>query len=113
MDQAGFQELLGCYSRALLVAGQPPLRDFQENLLELEREAFLGGFKKALVFSGGPCCWCDECDDLQCRFPEKRRPSLESCGCDVFALAESCGIPIAPLRNSDDFVQYVGLLLVD
>ena len=113
MDQAGFQELLGCYSRALLVAGQPPLRDFQEKLLELEREAFLGGFKKALIFSGGPCCWCESCDETRCRFPEKRRPSLESCGCDVFALAESCGIPVAPLRNSDDFVQYVGLLLVD
>ncbi len=113
MDQAGFQELLGCYSRALLIAGQPPLRDFQEKLLNLEKEAFLGGFKKALVFSGGPCSWCEECDDTQCRFPEKRRPSLESCGCDVFALAESCGIPIAPLRSSNDFVQYIGLLLVD
>jgi len=113
MDQAGFEELLGDYSRALLVAGQPPLREFQENLLELEREAFLGGFKKALVFSGGPCCWCEKCDDKQCRFPEKRRPSLESCGCDVFALAERCGIPVAPLRNTDDFVQYIGLLLVD
>ena len=113
MDQAGFQELLGCYSRALLVAGQPPLHDFQDKLLELEKEAFMGGFKKALVFSGGPCCWCEKCDDKRCRFPEKRRPSLESCGCDVFALAESCGIPVSPLRNNDDFVQYVGLLLVD
>jgi predicted metal-binding protein len=113
LDQAGFEELLGCYSRALLVVGQPPLKDFQEKLLGLERETFLSGFKKALVFSGGPCCWCENCDDRQCRFPEKRRPSLESCGCDVFALAESCGVPIAPLRSGDDFVQYVGLLLVD
>lgn len=113
MDQTVFEDLLGCYSRALLVVGQPPLRDFQEKLLGLEREAFLGGFKKALVFSGGPCCWCEECDDTRCRFPEKRRPSLESCGCDVFALAESCGIPVVPLRNSDDFVQYIGLLLID
>jgi predicted metal-binding protein len=113
LDQAGFEELLRCYSRALLVAGQPPLMDFQEHLLELEKEAFLGGFKKALVFSGGPCCWCDSCDELQCRFPDKRRPSLESCGCDVFALAERCGIPVAPLRDSSDFVQYIGLLLVD
>jgi predicted metal-binding protein len=79
----------------------------------LEKEAFLGGFKKALVFSGGPCCWCEECPPERCAFPEKRRPSLESCGCDVFALAERCGIPIAPLRDSDDFVQYIGLLLVD
>lgn len=112
MNQDEFEELIGCYSRALLVAGQPPLKDFQEKLLALEREAFLRGFKKALVFSGGPCCWCESCDDTKCRFPEKRRPSLESCGCDVFALAESCGIKIAPLRNSDEFVQYVGLLLI-
>lgn len=113
LDQEGFEKLLGEYSRALLVAGQPPLRDFQERLLELEKEAFLGGFKKALVFSGGPCCWCETCPPDRCAFPEKRRPSLESCGCDVFALAERCGIPVAPLRNSDDFVQFIGLLLVD
>jgi predicted metal-binding protein len=113
LDQTGFEELLGCYSRALLVAGQPPLRDFQEYLLGLEKEAFLGGFKKALVFSGGPCCWCEECPPEGCRHPEKRRPSLESCGCDVFALAEMCGLPVAPLRDSNDFVQFIGLLLVD
>ena len=113
MDQAGFMELLASYSRAVLVAGQPPLRSFQEQLLTLEKEAFLGGYKKALVFSGGPCCWCDSCPPDCCSHPEKRRPSLESCGCDVFALAERCGIPIAPLKKSDDFVQYIGLLLVD
>ena len=113
LDQAGFEVLLSEYSRAILIAGQPPLRDFQENLLGLEKEAFLGGFKKALVFSGGPCCWCDSCPPERCSYPEKRRPSLESCGCDVFALAERCGIPVAPLRNSDDFVQYIGLLLVE
>jgi len=113
MDQAGFAELLAGYSRALLVAGQPPLKEFQHHLLELEKEAFLSGCKKALVFSGGPCCWCETCPPERCSHPEKRRPSLESCGCDVFALAQRCGIPVAPLRQSDDFVQYVGLLLVD
>ena len=113
MDQAGFEELLAGYSRAVLVAGQPPLKDFQHHLLELEKEAFLSGFKKALVFSGGPCCWCETCPPERCSHPEKRRPSLESCGCDVFSLAQRCGIPLAPLRQSDDFVQYVGLLLVD
>lgn len=113
MEQAEFRKLLDCYSRALLVVGQPPLRTFQEQLLELEREAFLSGFKKALVFSGGPCCWCESCADEQCSFPEKRRPSLESCGCDVFALAAGCGISLTPLKSSAEFVQYVGLLLVD
>lgn len=112
MDPAGFEELLAGYSRALLVAGQPPLKAFQHHLLELEKEAFLSGFKKALVFSGGPCCQCETCPPERCAHPEKRRPSLESCGCDVFSLASRCGIQVAPLRQKDDFVQYVGLLLV-
>jgi predicted metal-binding protein len=113
MDNEEFHALLKCYSRALLVVGQAPLKEFQGRLLELEKAAFLNGHKKALVFTGGPCCWCDQCPDDRCIFPEKRRPSLESCGCDVFALAESAGIRIAPLRNSDDFVQFIGLLLVE
>ena len=113
MAAGEFRELLGSYSKAMIVAGQPPLRTFQGQLLELEKAAFLSGYKKALVFTGGPCTWCDSCDDIRCRFPEKRRPSLESCGCDVFALAEASGIPIAPVRNEHDFVQYIGLILVE
>lgn len=113
LENDEFRELAGSYSKAMIVAGQPPLRDFQEKLLELEKKAFSMGFKKALVFTGGPCSWCESCDDTRCRFPEKRRPSLESCGCDVFALAETCGIPVAPLKNRDDFVQYIGLILVE
>lgn len=113
LESDEFRELVGSYSKAMIVAGQPPLRDFQGKLLELEKKAFLMGFKKALVFTGGPCSWCESCDDTRCRFPEKRRPSLESCGCDVFALAETCGIPVAPIKTSDDFIQYIGLLLVE
>ena len=113
MTQEEFRDILGCYSHALLLAGQPPLRNFQENLLELEKQAFLSGYKKALAFSGGPCCWCETCPDDRCAFPDKRRPSLEACGCDVFALAESAGLTVAPLKNSDDFVQFIGLLLVE
>lgn len=108
-----FKELSGCYSQAIIVAGQPPLHDFQGKLLELETAAFLNGCIKALVFSGGPCSWCKNCDENQCRFPEKRRPSLESCGCDVFALAATSGISLQPLKNNSDFVQYIGLLLVE
>lgn len=113
MEAGEFKELLGCYSKAIVVAGQPPLPDFQRKLLDLETAAFLNGSKKALVFSGGPCTWCESCAENQCRFPEKRRPSLESCGCDVFALAETCGISVQPIKNSADFVQYIGLLLVE
>lgn len=113
MNTEEFRELLTCYSKTIVVSGQPPLKEFQQKLLELEKAAFLAGFKKALVFTGGPCCWCNECDDLRCTNPEKRRPSLESCGCDVFALADACGIHLKPVTSSDDFVQYIGMLLID
>ena len=113
LQPAEFRELLGCYTKAVLVAGQPPLREFQERLLDLEKTAFLHGCKKALAFSGGPCSWCESCAAEACLFPEKRRPSLEACGCDVFSLAENYGIPVAPVRNRGDFVQYIGLLLVE
>lgn len=108
-----FRALLGCYTKAVLVVGQPPLAGFQSSLLELEKAAFLHGSKKALVFSGGPCSWCAECAVDRCRCPEKRRPSLEACGCDVFALAAACNVRLEPLQSRDDFVQYVGLLLVE
>lgn len=113
MDSEEFRELLDCYSKAILVAGQPPLKQFQQNLLELEKYAFLQGFKKALVFSAGPCSWCEQCADERCRSPEKRRPSLESCGVDVFELAESCRMDLKPLKTSADFVKYIGLLLIE
>lgn len=113
MDAPQFRELLTSYGKGIVVVGQPPLREFQKRLLELEKRAFLAGMKKALAFSGGPCTWCESCAEDACSFPEKRRPSLEACGCDVFDLAAKCGIEIAPLRHKDDFVQYVGLLLVE
>lgn len=108
-----FKNLLADFKKAILVAGQPPLKDFQNNLLELEKGIFLMGFKKAIAFTGGPCSWCEECDEIKCRFPEKRRPSLESCGCDVFELANSNGIHINPISSDNEFVTYIGLVLVD
>lgn len=113
MTQSEFKELLKSYSKAILVAGQPPLKSFQKSLIELEKSIFLAGNKKALAFTGGPCSWCEECDENQCRFPEKRRPSLESCGCDVFQLANDNGINIAPVKTDMDFVTYIGLVLIN
>lgn len=112
MESNEFEHLLESYSEAILVAGQPPLKTFQKNLIELEKEIFLNGNKKAIAFTGGPCSWCEECDKKQCRFPEKRRPSLESCGCDVFQLAKDNGINIKPLKDEMDFVTYIGIVLI-
>ena len=106
-------KMLSEYSRALVLAGPPPLADYQNNLLELEKFSFLAGYHKALAFGAGPCSICPKCIPDECRFPAKRRPALEACGCDVYQLAGDCGIDLHPLRNRTDFVQYISLLLVE
>lgn len=107
------KELLSEFSTAILVVGEPPLKVFQERIVALERSAFLCGHTKALAFAGGPCSICDACHPTDCRFPEKRRFSLESCGVDVFGLAGKYGIRLQPLTDKRDFVQYVGMVLVE
>lgn len=114
MPVEALRSLLAEYSRAVLVQGSPPGRDFHHRLLALERAAFLKGFPKALAFGAGPCTVCDRCpvDDV-CRHPEKARPAMEACGIDVYATAGRVGWPLRPVRDRGDWVTYVGLLLLE
>jgi len=107
------KDILSDFTQAILIIGEPPLHIYQEKLIELERFAFTEGFYKALAFGAGPCSICKECDVNHCHFPEKRRPSLEASGVDVFALMNNYGIAMTPLKSKTDFVQYVSLLLVE
>jgi predicted metal-binding protein len=106
-------ELLASYDRALLVEGTPPGRDFHRQLLDLERRAFLAGHHKALVLGAGPCPVCNQCpSDGPCRFPAKARAAMEACGIDVYATATAAGIHLLPLTAKDQYVKYIGLLLI-
>ncbi len=107
------QEILKEYHKAIVLVGTPPLINYHENLLELEKQAFLQGFYKAQAFSAGPCPVCEECQQNDCIFPEKRRFSLEACGCDVFSLARELNIDLKPLQNSNDYVRYISMLLLE
>jgi len=71
-------------------------RQLYENLLELEREAFVTGLPYSLVFGVGCCPWCPECADsyANCRFPSKRRCSMEGVGINVVATCSKAGIPL-------------------
>lgn len=105
--------ILAEYGSALTVAGAPPLREFRQRLLDLEKTAFLANHHKALVFAAGPCCVCPDCTPDECRHPDQARPSLEACGVDVYELAELAGLPLKVLKSRDEPVGYIGLLLIE
>ncbi|MBI4285631.1 MAG: DUF2284 domain-containing protein [Chloroflexi bacterium] len=92
------------------------IRNFIDNVLALERELFLDGYYRAFGFSVGPCSICEECAVLHnrpCSFRDKVRPSMESCGIDVFQTARHHGLPIDTLRTQEQTRNYYLLVLVD
>jgi len=146
------KKLLSCYSCALLVGLRVPSgvittgavqaeqavnkpsaasrrnaarRKLTRIIVELESEAFYGGYYFAAGFSSGSCkgTWCKNmpCQALEkgkgCRFPLKSRPSMEAVGMDVFKMATNAGWPIYPVgsRCPKDNIPYgmmVGIILI-
>jgi predicted metal-binding protein len=106
------RELLGDYSRALLVQGEPPTASFHRQMLALERAAFLQGHTRALAFAAGPCRLCAECTPDACSRPAEARPSMEAAGMDVYRTAEAVGWRLEPVPDRESPVTYLGLLLV-
>jgi len=95
-----------------------------ELMFELERKAFLDGLYKAFAFSAGPCRLCDSCvassienanqfSKRLCRHQGKARPSMESCGIDVFKTARKVGYEIDVVKNHGDYYKRFGLLMLD
>jgi predicted metal-binding protein len=81
---------------------------------ELERAAFLDGHYKAFGLGDGPCRLCRECDLTgDCRHPELARPSMESCGIDVYATARNSGIKLEVATRRDGPSKYINLILID
>jgi len=102
------------YTKAFLIEGQPPTRDFQKLMLNAEKLAFKHGFYKAFSFWAGPCHICSECKPPE--LPKKctaTRPSMESAGMDVFATVSKQGFTMRTLKDKREFVKYFGLLLLE
>ncbi|HAP32620.1 MAG TPA: hypothetical protein DCQ14_06180 [Firmicutes bacterium] len=102
------------YSLALLLEGEPPTKNFQQRVLQAEREAFLAGYYKAFAYWSGPCAICAECaQDGLCRNPRQSRPSMEGAGIDVFETARRAGLSLDTVKNRGDYVRYFALLLLE
>ena len=112
-EPAETREALDCYTTAVLVhvRGSARMRDL---VPDLEREAFLAGYYKAFGFASGPCELCAECAlDEGCRHPRRARPSMESCGIDVFRTVREAGFPIEVVTDRDQVPNFYGLLLLE
>lgn len=116
--------MINCYHRAILFHIEAPhgperierYRKFSENLRDLEGEIFKDGYYKAFVFLNGPCLLCKECTKLKgmlCDFGARARPSMESCGIDVYQTARNNDFFITPLRERTETRNSYGLMLVD
>lgn len=91
--------ILDGYREALLLCGVNKNGDFyRENqrkrriqvntwkgTLALERRLFLAGYYKAFGLVSENCALCKTCTyPRECKFPQDRRPSVESCSIDIF-----------------------------
>jgi predicted metal-binding protein len=79
----------------------------------LEQDAFFNGYYKALGFGAGPCWLCKKCNLEHCVHPLQARPSMESCGIDVYATVRGHGFPIEVVRDRSQVPDRYGLILLE
>lgn len=95
-------EVIKCYENALLIHYK---KGFQskthptEIAVTLEKELFFAGYYKAFALGEGPCLLCEQCAKGQCVYPGDARPSMESCGIDVFTTVRNNGFSIQVLKK--------------
>jgi predicted metal-binding protein len=109
------QKILNSFKKAILIHCQSGSHvDISKVVIQIEKEAFLAGYYKALGMGAGPCRLCRECNlKGECRHREQARPSMEACGIDVFSTARSNGFTIDTLDSSRCRADYFGLVLIE
>ena len=113
------RKVLDSYRHAILLhrhirKGYKYINEFNEIVTDLERTLFLDGYYKAWSIGSGPCTRCKECNITgACAHPDKARPSMESCGIDVFRTASEQGLPIKTLKDHSEERDVYALILVE
>ena len=111
------RELVDSYRDALLVHFTEDIEnatvDPTEVIVTLEQDIFLSGYYKAFGLGAGPCRLCEECTMKKCRNAENARPSMESCGIDVFNTVRNNGYRIEVLKDRPYEMNRFGLVLIE
>ena len=110
------RELLSCYQHALMIHSRTDVHAEPHPtkvVAAVEREMFLAGLYKAFALGAGPCRLCEDCNRAHCINPKDARPSMESCGIDVFQTARNNGFAIEVLTDRHCSVDRFGLVLIE
>ena len=121
------RKILDEYNWALLLMGSKRCSDFYRNnerkralqvkcwkgTVALERILFLRGYYKSFSLVGECCALCKTCAyPGDCRFPQEKRPSVESFSIDVIGTLKNLGtIPQVATSTGDRFTYYAIILL--
>ncbi len=112
------RKVIDAYERAILLYRRLKKEERTQSLnaavVRLEIEIFLDGYYKVWSMGSGPCRLCKECDLTGgCRHGSEARPSMESCGVDVFKTARDNGFTIEVRRTREEERTVFGLILVE
>ena len=112
------RKVIDSYQRAILLHRRLGRGErgkiFNETVVRLEIKIFLDGYYKAWSMGSGPCRLCKECDlTVPCKHGFEARPSMESCGIDVFKTARDNEFPIDVVRTHEEERNIFGLILVE
>ncbi len=90
-------------------------RGINTHLLELERDVFISGFRKAFLLFMDSCTMCEGCPGKRekCKEPEKARPTPEALGMDVFATVRQIGYPIEVLSDYSQTMNRYAFLFIE
>lgn len=118
-DDQQMRRLLDSYSRAILLhkvwEGETlDIKSFNETVVDIELALFFDGYYKAWGLGSGPCRRCEKCNmEGGCSHVMRARPSMESCGIDVFGTAAGKGLVFPVLRSTGEMRNSFGLVLVE
>jgi predicted metal-binding protein len=90
-------------------------REIDLKLLEVEREVFLSGYRKAFLLFVDSCRLCNECAGKRdaCREPKLSRPTPEGMAVDVFTTVSQIGYPIEVLGDYSQEMNRYSFLMID
>jgi len=126
-DPKQVREILREYNTALILMGRHSSPDFYgrgtnrrlqqikcwKGSISLERYLFLEGYYKAFALVGEVCVLCKECSyPAECKFPQERRPTVESFSIDVIGTLQGLGIQTSVAKNLKEAFSYFGIILL-
>lgn len=90
-------------------------REINKRLLDVEREVFLEGFRKAFLLFMDECQLCPHCPGTieDCVNHKSMRPCPESMGIDVFDTVKKYGLPIRVLTDYHEEMNRYAFLLIE